>query len=190
MRVWPSWFGLVLLLLHVACQFGNAGKTYIGVQLVRLLLANTRSSSSHSGPEVISSTIPASLRPEIGPILVLCYTNHALDAFLLDLVECGIDEGIIRVGRRCVLVHESLHWRLFATRKQLHSRERYNRPLSQGPYCVELHCGRMTGVGVSEVASACQAQILKIIPSAMVAVLFCTRPLAHVPISLSEWTYC
>jgi hypothetical protein len=70
------------------------------VQLVRLLLANTRSSQDSMRPEMVSSSIPLQLRPVIGPILVLCYTNHALDAFLMDLVNCGITEGIIRVGRR------------------------------------------------------------------------------------------
>jgi hypothetical protein len=73
---------------------------------VRLLLANTRSSSAAASlqPDVVESSIPLGQRPEIGPILVLCFTNHALDAFLLDMVNCGINEGIIRVGRRCALV--------------------------------------------------------------------------------------
>jgi hypothetical protein len=72
------------------------------VQLVRLLLANTRSSADSLKSETARSSIPWQLRPLIGPILVLCFTNHALDAFLMDLVNCGITEGIIRVGRRCV----------------------------------------------------------------------------------------
>lgn len=71
------------------------------MQLVRLLLANTRSCPDSLRPEMVSSSIPLQQRPVIGPILVLCYTNHALDAFLMDLVNCGITEGIIRVGRRC-----------------------------------------------------------------------------------------
>lgn len=83
----------------------RAGKTYIGVQLVRLLLANTRSGRciedfASLKRDLLQSSIPPSQRPEVGPILVLCFTNHALDAFLLDLVNCGITEGIIRVGRR------------------------------------------------------------------------------------------
>lgn len=83
----------------------NAGKTYIGVQLVCTLLANTRNSlADRKAADIVGSSVPLSKRPDIGPILVLCYTNHALDSFLLDLVHCGIDEGIIRVGRRCGLL--------------------------------------------------------------------------------------
>lgn len=80
----------------------HTGKTYIGVQLVRLLLANTCSSTT-AGPQnqrSLPSGIPAAAKPVIGPILVLCYTNHALDSFLLDLIHAGITEGVIRVGRR------------------------------------------------------------------------------------------
>jgi hypothetical protein len=69
---------------------------------VRTLLANTRNSHADgtSSDNVVPSSIPMSLRPDIGPVLVMCYTNHALDAFLMDLVESGITQGIVRVGRR------------------------------------------------------------------------------------------
>lgn len=36
-------------------------------------------------------------RHALGPILCVCYTNHALDQFLVGLIEAGID-GIVRVG--------------------------------------------------------------------------------------------
>jgi hypothetical protein len=36
-------------------------------------------------------------KPQTGPILVVCLTNHALDSFLEGLLDVGI-ESIIRVG--------------------------------------------------------------------------------------------
>lgn len=87
-------------MLQNSCWVLLPGKTYVGVQLVRVLLANTSAAHHTSRQEMQLSSIPVSLRPEIGPILVLCYTNHALDSFLLDLVHAGITEGIVRVGRR------------------------------------------------------------------------------------------
>lgn len=47
-----------------------------------------------------TSTVPVLQRPHIGPILILCFTNHALDSFLEGLVDAGISQGIIRVGGR------------------------------------------------------------------------------------------
>lgn len=33
------------------------------------------------------------------PILMICYTNHALDQFLESCVEkCGLSDGVVRVG--------------------------------------------------------------------------------------------
>ncbi|KAF5017404.1 hypothetical protein F66182_10670 [Fusarium sp. NRRL 66182] len=58
----------------------GTGKSYLGVQLVRVLLA-------------------AKQEIRMGPILVICYTNHALDQFLKHLLDVGIDK-IIRVGGR------------------------------------------------------------------------------------------
>ncbi|CAG8587545.1 4956_t:CDS:10, partial [Diversispora eburnea] len=58
----------------------GTGKSYIGVGIMRALLA----------PENRRAT-------SIGPILTICYTNHALDNFLKDLLDVGID-NIVRIG--------------------------------------------------------------------------------------------
>eukprot|EP00775_Hariotina_reticulata_P006332 gene6332-6566_t len=83
---------------------GEVDAQYVCMTLMQLLLSNTRgpASNTFNQPQADqpSSTIPLSQRPQIGPILVLCYTNHALDAFLEGLVDAGVDEGIIRVGGR------------------------------------------------------------------------------------------
>eukprot|EP01105_Mastigella_eilhardi_P023676 TRINITY_DN6013_c0_g1_i1.p1 TRINITY_DN6013_c0_g1~~TRINITY_DN6013_c0_g1_i1.p1 ORF type:complete len:1190 (-),score=202.15 TRINITY_DN6013_c0_g1_i1:1691-5260(-) len=57
----------------------GTGKTYVGVQLMKLLIANR-------------GVVPL-------PILCVCYTNHALDQFLCDLMANGIT-GLVRVGGR------------------------------------------------------------------------------------------
>ncbi|KAL2838452.1 hypothetical protein BJY01DRAFT_258037 [Aspergillus pseudoustus] len=59
----------------------GTGKSYLGVQLMRVLVANQE-------------------RGDLGPIVVVCYTNHALDQFLEHLVDEGIDK-IIRIGSKC-----------------------------------------------------------------------------------------
>ncbi len=51
---------------------------YLGIQVVRALLT---------------------ARHATGPILCVCFTNHALDAFLMGLVSAGVD-GIVRAGGR------------------------------------------------------------------------------------------
>ncbi|TLD10377.1 hypothetical protein PgNI_06085 [Pyricularia grisea] len=58
----------------------GTGKSYVGVQLTRALLACKSKTS-------------------LGPIMVICYTNHALDQFLQHLMEVGIDK-VIRIGGR------------------------------------------------------------------------------------------
>ncbi|KAG0331451.1 hypothetical protein BG004_001658 [Podila humilis] len=58
----------------------GTGKTWIGVALMQVLLANKKQS-------------------ECGPILCICYTNHALDQFLEHLLEKNIHD-IVRVGAR------------------------------------------------------------------------------------------
>ncbi|KAF2018601.1 NFX1-type zinc finger-containing protein 1, partial [Aaosphaeria arxii CBS 175.79] len=56
----------------------GTGKTYLGVQLMRVLLS-------------IKDLA------DLGPIVVVCYTNHALDQFLEHLIKVGIVK-VIRMG--------------------------------------------------------------------------------------------
>lgn len=79
----------------------GTGKTYVGVQIVRLMLANTRTSAGQPG-----------LQPVVGPLLLVCKTNHALDSFLEDLFAAGIT-NLTRVGGQCGISRSS---RLFALR--------------------------------------------------------------------------
>ncbi|KAJ3119106.1 hypothetical protein HDU96_000021 [Phlyctochytrium bullatum] len=58
----------------------GTGKSYVGVQIVRAIVAATS-------------------QRNVGPIFVLCYTNHALDQFLNHLLDVGID-GVVRIGKR------------------------------------------------------------------------------------------
>ncbi|TVY70248.1 NFX1-type zinc finger-containing protein 1 [Fusarium oxysporum f. sp. cubense] len=58
----------------------GTGKSYLGVQLVQVLLAVRK-------------------QADVGPIVVSCYTNHALDQFLKHLDDVGIN-NIVRVGNR------------------------------------------------------------------------------------------
>ncbi|KAF2397692.1 NFX1-type zinc finger-containing protein 1 [Trichodelitschia bisporula] len=56
----------------------GCGKTHLGVQLMQVLLHAAR-------------------KGNLGPIIVVCYTNHALDQFLEHLIQIGITK-IIRMG--------------------------------------------------------------------------------------------
>ncbi|KAI9155055.1 NFX1-type zinc finger-containing protein 1 [Paramyrothecium foliicola] len=58
----------------------GTGKSFVGVKLVKVLLANKSLAN-------------------IGPIVIICYTNHALDQFLKHLLNDGI-KRIIRIGGR------------------------------------------------------------------------------------------
>ena len=63
----------------------GTGKTYVGAKIVRCLLENRK----HWDPDKIS------------PMLMVCYTNHALDQFLVKVLEFLPKREIIRVGGRC-----------------------------------------------------------------------------------------
>ncbi|XP_038070448.1 NFX1-type zinc finger-containing protein 1-like [Patiria miniata] len=60
----------------------GTGKTYIGLKIIQLLLEND-SWKLHSE----------------SPILVVCYTNHALDQFLEGIIAFG-EDNVVRVGSR------------------------------------------------------------------------------------------
>ena len=63
----------------------GTGKTYVGTKIVRCLLDNRQ----QWDPENTS------------PMLMVCYTNHALDQFLEKVLEFLPPKRIIRVGGRC-----------------------------------------------------------------------------------------
>ena len=63
----------------------GTGKTYVGTKIVRCLLDNRQ----QWDPENTS------------PMLMVCYTNHALDQFLEKVLEFIPPKRIIRVGGRC-----------------------------------------------------------------------------------------
>ena len=58
----------------------GTGKSFTGVALIKVLLANK-----------------AKVRRRLGPIVCVCYTNHALDQLLEDLLDNGITSQIIRI---------------------------------------------------------------------------------------------
>uniref|UniRef100_A0A915ELC8 DNA2/NAM7 helicase helicase domain-containing protein n=1 Tax=Ditylenchus dipsaci TaxID=166011 RepID=A0A915ELC8_9BILA len=62
----------------------GTGKTYIGLQIAKLLLKN-RQLWNNAGDR--------------RPMLVVCYTNHALDQFL-EGINTFLDDGIVRIGGR------------------------------------------------------------------------------------------
>ena len=66
----------------------GTGKTYIGLKIVEALLENRKLWDPRRSC----------------PILVMCYTNHALDQFLEGIIDtecCGRKLEVIRVGGRC-----------------------------------------------------------------------------------------
>ena len=96
----------------------GTGKTYVGIQLVKTLIANTQGNprvGSHRnldayglpprgipdvGDEAAGSSLSApAVGPCVGPILIVCFTNHALDQFLEELLAAGLTD-IVRVGGR------------------------------------------------------------------------------------------
>ena len=70
----------------------GTGKSYVGVELIKTLLANTMST-----PAATSLRWQPSAQPVVGPVLIFCLTNHALDKFLEALHAASIT-GIVRVG--------------------------------------------------------------------------------------------
>ncbi|KAJ8303955.1 hypothetical protein KUTeg_017538 [Tegillarca granosa] len=63
----------------------GTGKTHVGLQVVKTLLHNPRERTR--------------------PLLIVCFTNHALDQFMEGIIEfiseCDAYEHIVRVGGRC-----------------------------------------------------------------------------------------
>ncbi|EZG72218.1 putative NF-X1 finger and helicase domain protein [Gregarina niphandrodes] len=60
----------------------GTGKSFTGVSLIKVLLANKQ-------------------KCDLGPIVCVCYTNHALDQLLEDLIGKEITKSVIRIGGGC-----------------------------------------------------------------------------------------
>ncbi|OOF93584.1 hypothetical protein ASPCADRAFT_517135 [Aspergillus carbonarius ITEM 5010] len=85
----------------------GTGKSYTGVALIQVLLANRGKDKGN-----------------IGPIICVCYTNHALDQILEDLLVKRITTQVIRIGSRSrseIVNQYSLRKSAFAKLK-LHSK--------------------------------------------------------------------
>jgi hypothetical protein len=97
---------LVVAMCPAWLVVGDAGKTYVGVQIMRLLLHNTcndRATRDNPDldPEAFFGALERSTKPHVGPILCVCFTNHALDSFLEGLLDAGVDlASIVRCGAR------------------------------------------------------------------------------------------
>ena len=59
----------------------GTGKTFVGAKFLQIVLNNAKEGLLNCGP-----------------ILVMCYTQHALDSFLLDLVALGFAKDMVRLG--------------------------------------------------------------------------------------------
>jgi AAA domain len=69
----------------------GTGKSYCGVAIIRILLHNDQLGAA------FEDGVVNKFNPNLGPILAVCYTNHALDQLLEHLVKAGVDK-IIRMG--------------------------------------------------------------------------------------------
>lgn len=74
----------------------GTGKSYTGVALIKVLLANKRASVSSRR---LKPAQRSNRGADIGPIVCVCYTNHALDQLLEHLVKGGVEQ-VIRIGSR------------------------------------------------------------------------------------------
>ncbi|XP_048585567.1 NFX1-type zinc finger-containing protein 1-like isoform X2 [Nematostella vectensis] len=80
----------------------GTGKTYIGLKVAKVLLHNkSKWDSGNDGDDNVQGEQLQNLRQinRHRPILVVCYTNHALDQFLEGIHEFR-PNGIVRVGGR------------------------------------------------------------------------------------------
>uniref|UniRef100_A0A3Q3JND9 RZ-type domain-containing protein n=1 Tax=Monopterus albus TaxID=43700 RepID=A0A3Q3JND9_MONAL len=88
----------------------GTGKTYVGLKIAQALLTNQNLWRDENG---------------MAPMLVVCYTNHALDQFL-EGIHTFLRDGIVRVGGRS----NSEILKRFNLRELAHSRDLRYRPPS------------------------------------------------------------
>lgn len=83
-------------------QIVGTGKTYLGLRVIETLLANAKQT----------------------PILIACYTNHALDQFLEGIMKyCATDGELVRIGRtKCEALKKCQLSNIKLANKQIRSR--------------------------------------------------------------------
>lgn len=84
----------------------GTGKTHVGLQIVRVILANTKHKDAAARPGA-AGEVPeddddnrGADKPVVGPLICLCFTNHALDQFRTELQRVEIT-NIVRIGGGC-----------------------------------------------------------------------------------------
>lgn len=66
---------------------------------VSLIQGPPGTGKSYTGEKLIQGLLGNKTKAQLGPIICVCYTNHALDQLLEHLLDAGID-GVIRMGSR------------------------------------------------------------------------------------------
>ncbi|XP_022780981.1 NFX1-type zinc finger-containing protein 1-like [Stylophora pistillata] len=103
----------------------GTGKTYVGAKIVRCLLENREAWDPN----------------EVSPMLMVCYTNHALDQFLVKALEFLPKEEIIRVGGRCKSKQlEECNLKLFTSQYRRNDRRGEVRALMADNVSAMKHC--------------------------------------------------
>jgi hypothetical protein len=81
----------------------GTGKTYVGVRIVQTILANA-TEADVPAEQLEDGVRLAAIHPKmsLAPVVCVCFTNHALDQFLEDLVNSGAVklDDVVRVGGR------------------------------------------------------------------------------------------
>ena len=80
----------------------GTGKTFIGLKIVQALLKNKNYWSPDVAPRVARKREKILPSASGGPILIMCFTNHALDQFLEGILDLHEEKtpNIVRVGGR------------------------------------------------------------------------------------------
>ena len=119
----------------------GTGKTFIGAHTIKILLNERKKilgsySWKHSSRNEVFNSMQSLINY---PILIVTYTNHALDQFLVYLLS--YEENLVRIGSRVeqeLLTTKTLHEARSAIMKKKGS-------LPPGIYKVRLKCGEIRG---------------------------------------------
>ncbi|CAL8143340.1 unnamed protein product [Orchesella dallaii] len=121
----------------------GTGKTFIGLQIVKTLLLNK------ARKRALGTNHPLAIRNAVvpnSPILILCYTNHALDQFLELLLREIQDLDLIRVGGQCkseILTGHSLQQQRYKMEMNRKEEKQYFRMVKQQEAQLSLLCNEI-----------------------------------------------